>query len=343
LASVGSDGEVCLWDPEKGQVVRSWGGAVKGTNNPFGNPIAFNPDGGRLAVACDDGLVPVWDCASGRRLLTLRGHSGIVYDVAFDPAGRRIATAGADATIKLWDAHDGTELFTFRGHTNAVVSLAFSPDGRAIASGSIDLTVRLWELDPPSPELARSRWVHAQVERVLPGLDATGLVTRDELITRIQEDRTLDEPVRTAALQRLRRTPEKAIRVNEAAWAIVSDPARAPDEYRRALTLAEAAHRSEPEKGDFLNTLGVALYRAGRYRDALDVLQRSVKLNEVRFRGVIPADVAFLAMVHHRLGHDDEARKWLEQLRALLKSNRWSADPESAAFLRECDSIISNP
>src|SRR5664279_1768674 len=35
----------------------------------------------------------VWDAASGRELLTLRGHSGAVYGVVFSPDSKRLATA----------------------------------------------------------------------------------------------------------------------------------------------------------------------------------------------------------------------------------------------------------
>jgi tetratricopeptide (TPR) repeat protein len=69
----------------------------------------------------------------------------------------------------------------------------------------------------------------------------------------------------------------------------------------------------EAEKPTFLNTLGAALYRAGRSQEALRRLEEGI-----RKRGgeSLPQDWVFLAMAHHQLGHDTEARRWLDRLRA---------------------------
>ena len=56
---------------------------------------------------------------------------------------------------------------------------------------------------------------------------------------------------------------------------------------------------------DDLNTLGAALYRAGRFDEAIRRLEESIRLPGGESR---PEDWAFLAMAHHRLGHRDEAR-----------------------------------
>ncbi len=76
--------------------------------------VAWSPDGKRLATGSDDQTAKVWDAASGKELLTLRGHAGSVYSVAWSPDGKRLATGSWDKTAKVWDAASGQELLTLR-------------------------------------------------------------------------------------------------------------------------------------------------------------------------------------------------------------------------------------
>ena len=81
------------------------------------------------------------------------------------------------------------------------------------------------------------------------------------------------------------------------------------------VRLIEAAIRdsTEFEKSYWLNTLGAALYRAGRFDEAIRRIEEGIQLwggGQGR-----PADWLFLAMAHHRLGHRDLAHRWLERMR----------------------------
>jgi WD40 repeat protein len=87
--------------------------------------------------------VRVWDAASGKELLVLRGHEGSVTAAAFSPDGARIVSGG-DPTVRVWDAASGEELLVLRGHERDAWPAAFSPDGTRIVSGSSDSTVRVW-------------------------------------------------------------------------------------------------------------------------------------------------------------------------------------------------------
>ena len=71
--------------------------------------MAFSPDGRRLATAGEDRKVKIWDTASGHEVLTLSGHTDMIYSVAFSPDGRHLASAGAGTVegpemIRIWDA-----------------------------------------------------------------------------------------------------------------------------------------------------------------------------------------------------------------------------------------------
>jgi WD40 repeat protein/serine/threonine protein kinase len=183
LASVGSDRAIRIWDPASAREVSKIGfkgdvfaaayspdgrwlatapsdGPVLILNartekearrltGPRAGPIkslAFSRDSTRLATASWDRMVRVWEVASGRLLLELKGHEEPVTSVAFSPDGRQIASGSYDKTINLWDAATGRNVRTLRGHESSVFGVAFSPDGKQLASAGNDGTVQLWAL-----------------------------------------------------------------------------------------------------------------------------------------------------------------------------------------------------
>jgi hypothetical protein len=72
----------------------------------WGVPIAFTPDGRRLALLGEGFDVRVWDVESGQILQTFAGHRHGLTSVAFAPDGRTLATASLDTTVLLWATPD---------------------------------------------------------------------------------------------------------------------------------------------------------------------------------------------------------------------------------------------
>lgn len=66
--------------------------------------VAFSPDASRLATACHDKTIKLWDLATGQDVLTLRGHNAGALSVAFSPDGNRLAAGSIDRTVLVWDA-----------------------------------------------------------------------------------------------------------------------------------------------------------------------------------------------------------------------------------------------
>jgi WD40 repeat protein len=85
-------------------------------------------------------------------LLTLQGHTPVVFSVAFHPDGTRVASAGGDGTLKVWDATTGNAIRTPAGHAGWVRGVRFSPDGGRLASVSEDGKVILWDLATGRPD-----------------------------------------------------------------------------------------------------------------------------------------------------------------------------------------------
>ena len=344
-------GVVRVWDMSNGQEVQTLKGHTKAVDG-----VAFSGDGTKLATGSDDTTIKIWDTVTWREIQTLKGHKLDISSVAFSPDGRslasvggismkggeafspdgrRLATASDDRTIKLWDTATGEDVFTLRGHAGGVLCVAFSRDGKRIASGSIDQTAKVWDTEPLTFDQNLQRTAVPLVAKL-----SRELTLKDDVIDRLRNDPKLDEPLRAAALKVAERLHEDANFLNNTAWPIVANPDRKPEEYQRALRFAETACKLAPQMPVFLNTLGVARYRAGLYKEALADLNRSLVLNTPQYNGPNPADMAFIAMAHQKLGETDDAKKTLERLRGVMSLDRWAFDSESADFLGEAGHLI---
>lgn len=138
VATAGGGPDVRVWNAD--------GPAVARCPVPGGaGAVTFSPDGRRLAAACHDGFVRVFDPATGALLHTLDGHGEAAHAAAFSPDGATLVTAGADGTVRVWEAATGRHLRDLDGHRGRVWGVAVSPEGTEIASGSGDGFVRTWD------------------------------------------------------------------------------------------------------------------------------------------------------------------------------------------------------
>jgi tetratricopeptide (TPR) repeat protein len=133
--------------------------------------------------------------------------------------------------------------------------------------------------------------------------------------------KTKAQGFRDQALSLLRDSIKTGGWANNIAWPLATDPDLQQRDPTLAVEFAKLAveHASDDDKGIFLNTLGVAQYRAGQWQSAVGTLQESMKHRS----GGDPEDWFFLAMAYGQLGQKDEARQWYD------KATKWMKDHES--------------
>jgi WD40 repeat protein len=107
--------------------------------------VALSADGLHALSGSADGLVKLWETATGACLETFEEHLGGVTSVALSADGRYALSGSADATLKFWEVSGGRCLATCAGPADVVTSVSLSADGARALSGSTDGTVRLWE------------------------------------------------------------------------------------------------------------------------------------------------------------------------------------------------------
>ncbi len=159
LVSGSYDEAVYLWDVRAARVMRS----LPAHSDPVGG-VDFVRDGTLIVSCSHDGLIRVWDTATGQCLRTLvHEDNAPVSSVIFSPNGKYILAWTLDSCVRLWNYIDGKGkcVKTYQGHANKNYSLSgafgtyevsqgsghrVSEQYAFIASGSEDGTIILWDV-----------------------------------------------------------------------------------------------------------------------------------------------------------------------------------------------------
>ncbi|MGB3717778.1 MAG: WD40 repeat domain-containing protein [Candidatus Promineifilaceae bacterium] len=107
FAGAGGD-FLAIWDLETLQQVK----VFKTDEDWLFTSVEYSPSGQTLATGDTDGMVRIWDIATGKEEASLggflTGHRYSVMDIAFSPDGRMLATGGMDDTVRLWPVPGAT-------------------------------------------------------------------------------------------------------------------------------------------------------------------------------------------------------------------------------------------
>ncbi|KAL2810819.1 WD40-repeat-containing domain protein [Aspergillus granulosus] len=153
LASGSYDEAVFLWDVRSARVMKS----LPAHSDPVSG-IDVVWDGTLIASCATDGLIRIWDTATGQCLRTLvHEDNPPVTAVKFSPNGKYVLAWTLDDCVRLWDYVEGRCLKTYQGHENRKYSLVGgfgvygqvtprSPGYAFAVSGSEDGAVLCWDV-----------------------------------------------------------------------------------------------------------------------------------------------------------------------------------------------------
>jgi WD40 repeat protein/serine/threonine protein kinase len=349
LAAGDHQGRVTVWDMT--------GRRFDGYLERGANRVAFSADGRRLA-AVNREHVKVWDVATGKELLTLRGapprpgDGGFNPPLAWSPDGRWLAALNWDGSVSTWDTADrqeGTPTAPLRRVPNERI-YAWHLHSAAKALGTGQLIAARFHLDrvataePPdvSARSQRARlflrfgeWQKAAADYAPvfaahdPDQGDTWLGYAQSLL--LCKDR---EGYRRLCLRMP--APIGPGRQVYGMVEAVRSCLLAPEglaEPAEAVRLAEKMLAANTEDGRVLWALGLAHYRNGDWEQALARTQQASSAAPDRDWVTWPV----LALAHHKLGHTDEARRWLDKASDLRRQTLRRRAEESAGFAFERD------
>jgi len=104
-----SIGRVALFDLRDGSLVKSFASeslvksfaSEKGPRASYLLSVRFSPNGRFLAASDWDGMVTLWDVATGQRKLTIAEDKAGVHTAVFSPDGATLETGSEDKTLRL--------------------------------------------------------------------------------------------------------------------------------------------------------------------------------------------------------------------------------------------------
>lgn len=108
----------------------------------------FSRDNRLLTCMCDNGVMSIWDVASGKLLKNEKiNNNKTPTEIAFSNDGRYLVIGNTDtkqSKPQLWDVPTLSLVGTLDGHTGSVLSLDFRPDSKQIATSGLDAQVMTW-------------------------------------------------------------------------------------------------------------------------------------------------------------------------------------------------------
>jgi serine/threonine protein kinase/WD40 repeat protein/Tfp pilus assembly protein PilF len=282
------------FSPDSKWLVTSSGGArIWRTGTWQGGPMldssspsysAFAPDGELLALSDLPGVVRLVRTATGKEVARLTAPEPTrLWPQCFTPDGLQLITVGSES--------EALHIFDLRAIREQLRELGLDwsadvlPPAPPVAGKPLQITV---ELGDRLKKAQAGRLLQQAGQHVRAGEHAKALA---------------------AFRQAIQLSPAHAPAHNSLAWLLLTGPTSLRDPGE-ALPLARKACELASENPHYLNTLGVALYRNGLYREAAETLHKSLAASAGAADGF---DLFFLAMCQAKLGEPAQAKAYFER------------------------------
>ncbi len=327
ILACGLDKDILIVDAITGAEVQRLSGHAQGANT-----VAFSNDGKRLVSAGRDGVIKIWDAETGLELLSFQGNERTCYSAAFSPDSRRLITTEI-GLLRIWDAGVSPEDPNVRREMaaahNALAADLMAKGRFRDAEEAYDqarMVVEKLATDFPETPLYRadlmhSHWSLASVQQAngrhreaeqsfskAIELDAGGWYGWHRRAVFFASQGNVENAVGDY-VKVLELNSNNVDAYNNLAWLLATCKNVKLRNPTRSVELAKKAIELSPSSGEFWNTLGVAQYRAGDSKGAIEALAKSMELRN----GGDGFEFFFLAMIHWKLGDADTARTWYDK------------------------------
>ncbi|MCD9014097.1 nSTAND1 domain-containing NTPase [Parachryseolinea silvisoli] len=154
LAGAGDNGSLFLWDTRNNYApveVKELGVHL--------SSVAFAPEGRRIVLGDNTGIVKIFDYLSDMVIRVLSGHTSEIAEIRFNHGGNFLATASKDKTVRLWNLNRLKEQpIVLSDHSDWVWSVAFTPDDEQLLASihssvetvkGVEHTIHAWPTKIP--------------------------------------------------------------------------------------------------------------------------------------------------------------------------------------------------
>ncbi len=128
---------ITLFGLDDQKEIRSFG-PVEGSTTE----VAFLNGNTLFASTGEEGIVRVWELATGERVRQYAAQQSGVRHLALSPDNNYLVTSD----LQLWNLSDTADQFGFKAHSSAINRCAVSKNGRLLLTGDREGWIKLWDI-----------------------------------------------------------------------------------------------------------------------------------------------------------------------------------------------------